>query len=59
MKITCYVKDKKYSIEVGDGTQSLQYASITRWLADVANFKYRREVTNSLSHPSIIRLENT
>lgn len=51
MKICVYIKDKKYTVEVGDGSQTL------RWLADVANFRYRRDAPQSLAQPAIIRLE--
>ncbi len=52
MKICVYIKDRRYVLEVGDGAQSL------RWLADVANFRYRRDAPQSLAQPAVIRLES-
>lgn len=52
MKLNVYIKDKKYVIEVGDASQSL------KWLADVANFRLKRDSPHSSASPTIIRLEN-
>jgi hypothetical protein len=52
MKICVFIKDKKFVVEVGDGAQTL------RWLADVANFRFRRDAPQSLAQPAVLRLEN-
>jgi hypothetical protein len=51
MKIHVFVKEHNYLIEVGDGSQSI------KWLTDVANFRYRKDVPASTAHPVNIRLE--